>query len=76
MMVNGEGYMFFGGGLMWIFWLLVLVIIVALVTGLIRSGTGANSSRNDSPADILKRRLASGEIDQDEYDRLRKELNK
>ena len=65
---------FFGGGFMWIFWLLIQAVIVALVTGIIRSGTGGNNSRNDSPADILKRRLASGEIDQDEYNRLRKEL--
>ena len=74
MMGNGEGFMFFGGGFMWIFWLLILGIIVALVRQLIRSGIGGNNSKNDSPADILQRRLASGEIDQDEYNRLRKEL--
>ncbi len=76
MMVNGEGFMFFGGGLMWFFWLLILVAIVALATGIFRPGTGGNNTRNDSPVEILKRRLASGEIDENEYDRLRKELIK
>ena len=66
MMGNGEGFMFFGGGLMWFFWLLILVVIVALVTGFLRPGKGGNQSANDSPNEILKRRLASGEIDQEE----------
>jgi len=67
--------MFFGGGMV-IFWLLVLVGIIAAVVGL---GGFAGRNRLDSsappgqlqtketPEDILRARYARGEISQAEY---------
>jgi Short C-terminal domain len=39
-----------------------------------RAFTGPRGDRHDSPVDILKRRLASGEISQDQYEQARKAL--
>ena len=76
MMNHGDDLMFSGGGFMWLFWLVILLVVVVLVGGIFRSRTGVSKLGNDSPVDILKRRLASGEIDHEEYSRLHKELMK
>jgi len=64
-----------GGGFMWIFW----IVLVLLVVWLARTGFGTRQdpgSNGASPSalDILKQRYARGEIDQDEYERKRKDL--
>ena len=54
---------------MWVGWLLGLVLVVAVVVILVRAastGSGGASDR-ESPEEILKRRFARGEIDEDEY---------
>ena len=71
-MMNGSG-MFFGGGFMWLIWILVIVGIVLAVVFLVRGGEGT-STRSDSALDILKKRYARGEIDEEEYERRRREL--
>jgi len=74
MMGDGNG-MWFGGGFMWIFWILLIVLIVWAVKAAIGTGTGnINSDSNESPLGILKKRYARGEIDEAEYERRRKEL--
>lgn len=68
-----DGGMFFGGGLMWILWILLIVIVVyALKAGL--GGVQSNEQSNESPLEILKKRYARGEIDEQEYERRRNEL--
>ena len=49
--------------------ILVILAIIALILWIVR-----RISKND--VDILKRRLAKGEITRDEYDELRKKLEK
>ena len=73
-MMNDGGSMWFGGGFMWIFWILLIVIVVWIVKEI--SGTGANnkSSSDETPLQILKKRYARGEIDEEEYERRKKEL--
>ena len=40
-----------------------------------REGAGAPSGRDEAPLEILKRRLARGEITREEYDAIKKELS-
>ncbi len=58
-------------------WAMVgVALLVAIVLGtawLIRRG-GGSADRVDSPEAILRRRFAVGEIDEDEYFRLRADL--
>ena len=64
----------FGGGVMWIFWiLLVVVILLAVKTA---AGSGKNSADKQKPAlDILQERYAKGEIEREEFEQKRKDLS-
>jgi len=66
----GWGLPLLGG----LFWLLVIVGIVLVVTSLVRRGEPTTAGGGESALDILKRRLARGEITLEEYERLKKEL--
>lgn len=66
----------FGWGLvmligMVLFWGLVIFGVMTLFAG----GPGARSSNSDDPGEILKRRLAAGEISVEEYERRRSLIN-
>jgi putative membrane protein len=73
-MFGDHGGFGFGGGFMWIFWILIIFAIIALFRGVSGSGSGAPGS--DSPMEILRKRFASGEITDEEFERRRKELEK
>lgn len=70
------------GWWMWIgmalFWIVVVGLIVAVVVWLANSGAGGRFGppRQESPEDILKRRYARGEIDDEEYHRRLEELRR
>jgi putative membrane protein len=69
------GPFMFGGGWMIIIWILIIGLIVWGVAALIRR----SSSRWDSGAirsalDIAKERYARGEINKDEFERIKKDL--
>ncbi len=75
----GGGVMMGGG--MWLFWGLLLVVIIFVVKAL--GGFGALSSSSGQPEkapekaiEILKARYARGEIDEQEFQRMRSELEK
>ena len=72
-----DGGWGFGMGLgMWVFWIVLIVIIVVLVK-VAGSGSGSTPSSPDkSPMEILKARYARGEIDEEEFNRRRHELEK
>lgn len=72
------GWAWWQAGLMWVgmiaFWGLLIWAIYALVTGATRrtgSGPRNEEPRGDDARRILDERLARGEIDTDEYRRLR-----
>ena len=65
MMHYGYGYMGFG----WLFQLLILVLFFAVIWWIVK---GKFSS--ESPGEILKKRLASGEITMKEYEKLKREI--
>ena len=70
---------FLGGGFMWIFWIILIIVILYIVKDVVSKGssssTGSSSADND-PIEILKRRYAKGEIDEAEYERRKRELEK
>lgn len=71
-MMNGM----FGG--MWISWLLGLALVFLLIWAVVRVINNPNSTQrrasDDDPVEILRRRLARGEIDEHEFDEKRKLL--
>ncbi len=65
----------FGMGLgMWIFWLVIIAIIVLLVRAAM--GGGNNGAPSESALELLKKRYAKGEISKEEYERIRRDLEK
>lgn len=67
-----QGHMInmpFGG----LFMILVLIAIVGFMV-MILKGVTRGDQTDDDPLEILKRRYASGEIDKDEYERMKKDL--
>ncbi len=76
-MMHGFGW---GGG-MWIgsiFWLAFLgVIIWAIISFTNNQRRGSSDGRpttRETPLEILKKRFARGEISEDEFERMKKEL--
>ena len=71
-MFDGHGFGF-GGGFMWLFWILLIVAILWAVKAAAvsdRKGGG----KDKSPLEILQERFARGEIDEEEFERKRKLL--
>ena len=73
----GYGWdMGFGWVLMILFWVLLIGAVVWLVTSLVMNRRGSTyvSSGQESPLEILDRRLANGEIGVEEYEKVRQSL--
>lgn len=73
----GPGWhhgMFFGGGMfMWIFNIIILGVVIFLAVRFFRHGK-LEGINNETPLDILKKRLAKGEITKEEFENLRKTI--
>jgi len=69
-MYEWHGY---GGGMMWIFWILVLGLLVGLVVFAAR-GAGNRSGQEKSALQILQERYARGEIEREEFEQKKKDL--
>ena len=59
------------GGLMWLFWILLAVVVVWLVRS-VASDTSRN--RTKTALEILEERYALGEIDSEEFERKKRDL--
>ena len=59
---------------MFLFWGVIIVGIALLVAALARQGARP-AGRGESPLEILNRRYASGEIDREEFERMRELLS-
>ena len=68
---GGYGY---GGMFMWLIWIIIGGLIIYSIIYLSKSDKNPKDSSTERPIEILKRRYARGEIDKEEYDRLKKEL--
>ena len=65
----GFGHWFFGI----LIWAVILLLLIALVRGI--GGFGSrDGKRNKSAREILEERYARGEIDQEEFERKRRDL--
>ena len=74
-MPHGQGMMIGGAGmgfLMILFWVIVVVSLVMLVSALF-SGR-RSSAQTESALEILERRYARGEIDKARFDAMRRDL--
>ncbi len=73
-MMGGFGH---GWGMAW-WWIIGLIIIIAVVwvvvRGLNKNNVPANQTPGKSALDILKERYAKGEIDKTEYEERKKDL--
>jgi putative membrane protein len=63
---------------MGLWWILILVALVALVVWIVRSMPGRSepSTGRVTPEEILRQRYARGEIDDDEYQKRLRELRR
>ena len=76
MMGWGEGYgwMGFGWVFMLLFWGLIIVGAIAVVRWLLVQGTGSRDAPDKKPLEILQERYARGEIEREEYEQKRRDL--
>lgn len=62
----------FGG--MFIFWILIIVLAVLLVKGLFNANDSRSSENTTSAKQILDERYARGEINQEQYNSMLKDI--
>lgn len=71
----GHGWGFGGFGIFSIlFWILIIVGIVIMLRGYIQKDSSEKPKSDESPLTILKKRYAKGEIDDETFKRMKKEL--
>lgn len=70
---HGE-WMLFGGGFMWLFWIVGLLVVFVIFKSLINSNNNSSQTTQDSALEILKKRYARGEINDEEYEQCKKKL--
>lgn len=69
----GYGYGGYGGGFMWLMMIVLIGIVVYFLFQVSKSKNSVGSDM-ETPLDILKKRYAKGEIDKEEFDRMKKDL--
>ncbi len=70
--MNGFGM---GAG-MWIFWIVVIALVVFVMKIMMNENSSQTNKSKESPMEILEKRYASGEINQDEFESIKNELEK
>lgn len=61
---------------MWLIWILIIVVLVFVLRAVFGAGNPVEGAPRETPLEILKKRFARGEIDEEEYERRRKELER
>ncbi|MZR15005.1 hypothetical protein GQE99_18450 [Maritimibacter sp. DP07] len=73
--MDGWGYGMMGFGFMGLFWIVLAVLVVFAIRWLAQDHRGAGSRAPDA-VDILRERLARGEIDVEEFEARKAALGK
>ena len=69
--MHSAGYMGFG----WLYQIIILLVFFMIIWWMVRGNNfGYKCKKNESALDILKRRLASGEITDKEFHKLKKDI--
>lgn len=63
-----------GMGIGWILGLVFIAVVVWAIVSLVGTGQGVRPSSRKGAMEILKERYARGEIDKDEFERMKREL--
>ncbi len=74
---HGYGMGGFGWIFMTIFWIVIFVLIFYFIKILAQKSSERDSAgkSQESAEDILKKRYAGGEIDREEYERMKKDIS-
>lgn len=70
--MDGAGHM---GG-MWLWWLIATAVVAAVAWGVVRSTSRNSRGSAESAEEVLKRRYATGEIDQQEFEKRLRDLRR
>ena len=62
------------GGGMWIFWIVAIVFVVFVMKIMMNENSSQANKSEESPMVILKKRYARGEINKDEFESMKNEL--
>ena len=72
-----HDFNFFGGGwMMFIWWFLIIALVIVAVRAVMNFGHSNQNQPKETPMEILKRRYAEGEIDEEEFQRRKQKLLK
>lgn len=75
MMDGGVGFTHGAGGAFGLlFWIILIVLVIVAVRWLVKDN-GSERKQDNSALDILDKRYARGEIDQQEYEQKRREIS-
>ena len=61
----------FGGGIMWLFWILLVVMVVVWIVKMALKDSVNPEGRRYTALNILEERYARGEIDQEEFEQMK-----
>ena len=71
----GDGWFWGHMGFGWLFWIIIIVLFVWVITQIVSRNRGSESHlQKETPLEILKKRYARGEISHEEYERMKKDL--
>ena len=59
---------------MWLIWIVGILVVIIVVKLSMNSNTGKSGPYSRSPTQILEQRFARGEINKNEFESLKKEL--
>jgi len=60
----------------WVFWILVIIGVIWLLTRRSTSPPPSSESSNETPMEILKRKYAAGELSTEEYEERKEHLQR
>ncbi|MCU7959969.1 MAG: SHOCT domain-containing protein [gamma proteobacterium symbiont of Bathyaustriella thionipta] len=72
-MIGGHEWGFFTGGFMWILWIVLIALLIWFAKDFF-AGT-PSQEKSKTALDILNERYARGEIEQQEFEQKRSELD-